>query len=664
MPRNTTKLGLPVPLGEELVERQNIDDLADGIDQTVVALAGDTMTGILKLYADPVDPMDAATKQYVDNLLKQGMVKDAVRVVATTDVTKTGVQTVDGVVLAVDDRVLLTGQATASQNGIWQVKAGAWVRTSDADNSTELKSGILIPVKEGTAYANTFWTLTTDTTITVDTTALSFTWAAGLTGVTAAQFDNSTKLATTAFVKRQGLQFAVRNVFTADTTLTASQAGTMVYGSSTNPITLTMPLANTCPAGTIIYVENVNTGTVTVSKQGTDSLYLVTGTVNSVVLSPGDTVILEGNGTSYWRAVGGSAQLPYAGVMEGPNWTTPPQFDSTKKLATTEFVKTAGKQYAKINQYETGPLTLTAANCGGIVDLSSGYTGAITLPAVSSLVDGAVIEIWSGANASVTVQCQGTDVIFVNNNTIASMTLNVGDTLVLIRYGGGSWLAAGGTAQIPYSTAASSPRIRNIYGTAGTYTFTAPRTGWYKATVIGAGGGGGGIYCTVGAAAGGGGGGGAAIKWVWLTAGQQVTTTVGAGGAGGALANGWNGLSGGTSSFGAYCSATGGTGGVGQGGPITVTTVYSGATGGYGQNGDVNVTGSPGSDGTIITLTAPINAIGGNGGGAAVIGGGTDGGLNVANSAGGYGAGGAGASVYNAALQGGFGFDGCVIIEG
>jgi hypothetical protein len=113
-------------------------------------------------------------------------------------------------------------------------------------------------------------------------------------------------------------------------------------------------------------------------------------------------------------------------------------------------------------------------------------------------------------------------------------------------------------------------------------TFTAPFTGNYKVTVIGAGGSGG---CTDGITATGGGGGGASIKNVSLTKSDNVTVTIGVGGTG--VVSGNAGNSGGTTSFGVHCSATGGSGGL----YYTASTTSSGSNGGSGSGGDINLSG-------------------------------------------------------------------------
>src|SRR5262245_31679952 len=75
--------------------------------------------------ADPAAATDAASKAYVDAVAVGLSVKYSCRAVATANqgtMSGTG-QTIDGVALStVGQRVLLTAQSTASQNGIWVIQ--------------------------------------------------------------------------------------------------------------------------------------------------------------------------------------------------------------------------------------------------------------------------------------------------------------------------------------------------------------------------------------------------------------------------------------------------------------------------------------------------------------------------------------------------------------
>lgn len=207
------------------------------------------------------------------------------------------------------------------------------------------------------------------------------------------------------------------------------------------------------------------------------------------------------------------------------------------------------------------------------------------------------------------------------------------------------------------------PTNRQSYTTAGTYTFTAPVSGFYRITVVGAGGGGGGVYATAqqSSAAGGGGAGGYAIKVIWLDAGTTVTVIVGKGGFGGiGVAIG---KPGGTSSFGDICSATGGEGGVY--GNASVPVMGYGGLPGAGTGGDTNGKGDVGGAPALLNPSdAHTGGVSGVGG-ASLLSGRTNYANNGPGIAGILGCGGSGADGTSAAgtYDGGPGGDGAVIIE-
>ena len=87
--------------------------------------------------------------------------KASVRVATTGPITLSGLQTIDGIALTADDRVLVKNQASQSANGLYLAKAGAWVRTDDGNVSSELHSAIVPVGPEGTANRNTAWRQTT-----------------------------------------------------------------------------------------------------------------------------------------------------------------------------------------------------------------------------------------------------------------------------------------------------------------------------------------------------------------------------------------------------------------------------------------------------------------------------------------------------------------------
>ena len=115
-----------------------------------VTLTGGSITGL----STPSSNSDAATKQYVDNLLAGIRTRESVAAGTTANIDLTADlqngDTLDGVTLATDDNVLVKNQTTAAENGIYTVVAsGTASRATEFDTFDEI-AGALISVQEGT----------------------------------------------------------------------------------------------------------------------------------------------------------------------------------------------------------------------------------------------------------------------------------------------------------------------------------------------------------------------------------------------------------------------------------------------------------------------------------------------------------------------------------
>ena len=122
----------------------------------------------------PSTGTDAANRNYVDNLVAGLKWKPSVRLASTGNVSVSAPgTTLDGVTFAVNDRVLLKNQTTASENGVyvWSASASALTRAADGVQGTLVASSTWF-IEEGTVNGDTAWTLTTNNPITVGTTAL------------------------------------------------------------------------------------------------------------------------------------------------------------------------------------------------------------------------------------------------------------------------------------------------------------------------------------------------------------------------------------------------------------------------------------------------------------------------------------------------------------
>ena len=133
--------------------------------------------------ATPTNSSDAATKAYVDGVAEGLHVHEAARVYVGSNIDlSTALEAgdvIDGITLVAGDRVLVNGQTTQSQNGIYVVQSsGAAVRALDFDTAAEVDSGDFIFISSGTTYASTGWVQTLKPA-TIGTDPISFTQFSG-----------------------------------------------------------------------------------------------------------------------------------------------------------------------------------------------------------------------------------------------------------------------------------------------------------------------------------------------------------------------------------------------------------------------------------------------------------------------------------------------------
>jgi phage-related tail fiber protein len=271
-----------------------------------VSLNSQKITNLL----DPTNPQDAATKAYVDAARSGLDVKASVRAASTANVAgatynatggtsargqiTTAPNTLDGVTLALNDRILLKDQSTGAQNGIWIVSTvgtgatGVWDRATDFDADAEVTAGAFTFVTEGTANGDSGWVLTTNDTITIggaSGTALTFAQFSGAGQITAGA--GLTKTGNTIDVATASTGRIVVNADSIDLASGIATPGTYqsltvdTYGrvtGGTNPTTLSgfgitdaQPLDATLTAlagvatvaDRLIYATGVDTFTVT-----------------------------------------------------------------------------------------------------------------------------------------------------------------------------------------------------------------------------------------------------------------------------------------------------------------------------------------------------------------------------------------------------------------
>lgn len=242
-----------------------------------VAMGSQKITGL----ADPTLAQDAATKNYVDTVAQGLDTKLSVRAATTANITLSAPQTIDGVSVVANDRVLVKNQTTTTENGIYVVAAGAWSRATDADSWAELVAAFTF-VEEGTVNADTGWVSTVNAGGTLGSTAVGFT------------------------------QFSAAGAYTAGTGMTASGNTFNVIGTA-DRIT-----AN----ADSIDIASTYAGQTSITTLGT----IATGTWNATTIAVNKggtgvatlTGLVKGNGTSaFSAAVAGTDYLDPNSTIDG-----------------------------------------------------------------------------------------------------------------------------------------------------------------------------------------------------------------------------------------------------------------------------------------------------------------------------------------------------------
>jgi hypothetical protein len=383
----------------------------------------------------PVSGNDVVNKTYLDFYAAGISWKQPVRCGTTANITLSGLQTIDGVTVVADNRVLVKNQTTTSQNGIYLASATAWSRAPDADTWNELISALVF-VESGSTLAGSAWYCTIQPGGTIGTTAIvwsnfsvaaTYTAGTGLTltdyvfsitntGVAAAAYGSASKTLT-ATVNAQGqltviaapdIAIANTQVSGLGTMSTQSASSVAITGGAINGTTIGATTAAAVNATTFTGAGTGLTGTATSLSIGGNAA-TATSATTATNLAGGATGSLpyqSAASTTVLLSAGSNGQVLTlaAGI---PSWATPTTgtVTSVGGTGTVAGISLSGTVTSSGNLTLGGTLDLSAppAIGGTTANTIRGSTITATTKVVSPYVDaassaGGALRTLAGAN--------------------------------------------------------------------------------------------------------------------------------------------------------------------------------------------------------------------------------------------------------------------------
>ena len=280
-----------------------------------------TTTG--QISTAPSTNNDIVNKLYVDTIAQGLNPKGACKAGTLTNITLSGLQTIDGYSVLAGNRVLVKNQGTSSENGIYIASASAWTRAVDMDVWAEVPGAYTV-VLNG-SQANTAWVSTSADTGTINVTPITFVQFSGV----------STYYAGT------GLTLASNTFSISNTGVTAG-----TYGSDSRSIT---QVVNAQGQITNIYDQPIaiaNTqvsGLGTMSTQNANAVAITGGTIDTATIGQTTAGLITGTtitANTQFTGAGTGLTGTAAGLSIGGNAATATTSGSVTNSVT--FTNTGG----------------------------------------------------------------------------------------------------------------------------------------------------------------------------------------------------------------------------------------------------------------------------------------------------------------------------------
>jgi len=310
-------------------------------------------------------------------------IKAPCRAATTANITLSGLQTIDGIVLVANDRVLVKNQTSGTDNGIYLASTGSWTRTSDFDGNRDAVDGTLVLVRLGTASALALYELSCATSpANIGTTSLTF----SLVSVVVGNAGSFTTLTASGQI----------------TSSLATGTAPLVITSTTMVENLNADLLEGADWGSPNAIGGVTPGPATFTTVTTTGAIVggATGKVATTLGVGNATPAASGSGVSFPATQNASTDPNTIDDYEEGTWT--PSLGGSATYTVQQGT------YTKIGRliFVTGEITVNAIGTGSATTISglpfaaaSTFTHTLSVSSSAACAT-AVVSITAGINAS------------------------------------------------------------------------------------------------------------------------------------------------------------------------------------------------------------------------------------------------------------------------